>query len=135
MPAPARRSADAERLFAVAVRTVHLAAVVALGAALLGAPLALAGPAAAAVGSGVLLLAMDLRARRIRLGELAGWVVLAKLAAVGWIGFSAAGAAVALPVFWGLLVASSLSAHLPKGVRHWRPGVSSARASKAGRPG
>ena len=68
MPAPARRSADAERLFAVAVRTVHLAAVVALGAALLGAPLALAGPAAAAVGSGVLLLAMDLRARRIRLG-------------------------------------------------------------------
>ena len=135
MPAPARRSRDAERVFAVGVRSLHLAAVVALGAALLGAPLARDTAAAVTVGSGLLLLGLDLAARRIRIGELAGAVVLAKLAAVAWIGFSAAGAALAVPGFWVLLVLSSFSAHLPKGVRHWRPGGASARASSAGKPG
>ena len=135
MPSPARRSHDAERLFAVAVRTVHLAAVVALGAALLGAPLAREAAGAVTLGSGLLLLGLDLTAGRIRFGELAGAVVLAKLAAVAWIGFSGPGTAWALPAFWVLLVLSSFSAHLPKGVRHWRPGGASARASKAGRPG
>jgi hypothetical protein len=135
MPATRRRSHDAERVLAVAVRTVHLAAVVALGAALLGAPLGRESAAAVTVGSGGLLLGLDLAAGRIRLGELAGAVVLAKLAAVAWIGFTAAGAAVAVPAFWLLLGLSSFSAHLPKGVRHWRPGGAAARASKAGKPG
>lgn len=135
MPASARRSHDAERLFAVGVRTVHLVAVVALGAALLGAPLARGPAAAVTLGSGLLLLALDLAAGRIRLAELAGAVVLAKLAVAAWIGFTATGAALAVPAFWGLLVVSSFSAHLPKGVRHWRPGAASARSSKAGRPG
>ncbi len=135
MPDPQPRRLDAERLAAVGVRTVHLAAVVALGAALLGAPLPAAAAAAATVASGLLLLAMDLRAARVRLVELAGVVVLLKLAAVAWVGFSATGAALALPVFWVLLVASSFSAHLPKGVRHWRPGSTRARPSSAGRPG
>jgi hypothetical protein len=70
----------------------------------------------------------------MRLGELAGAVVLAKLAAVAWIGFSAAGAALAVPAFWGLLVLSSFSAHLPKGVRHWRLGGAPAQAHRPGRP-
>jgi hypothetical protein len=135
MPEPARRSHDAERVFAVGVRTVHLAAVVALGAALLGAPLARGLPAAVTLASGLLLLGLDLAAGRIRLAELAGAVVLAKLAAVAWIGFTATGAALAVPAFWGLLVLSSFSAHLPKGARHWRPGGAAARASRAGRPG
>jgi hypothetical protein len=130
-----RRRHDAERVFAVGVRTVHLSAVVALGAALLGAPLARDTAAALTFGSGLLLLALDLAARRIRLSELAGAVVLAKLAAVAWIGFTASGAARAVPAFWLLLVLSSFSAHLPKGVRHWRPGGAAARASRAGRPG
>jgi hypothetical protein len=130
-----RRSHDAERLFAVGVRTVHLAAVVALGAALLGAPLAREAAAAITLGSGLLLLVLDLAAGRMRLAELAGAVVLAKLAAVAWIGFTAAGAALAVPAFWVLLALSSFSAHLPKNLRHWRPGNASARSSKAGRPG
>jgi len=127
MPPP--RRLDAERLAAVGVRTVHLAAVVALGAALLGAPLP-GGPAAAVVlASGLLLLVMDLAAGRVRLGELAGAVVLLKLAAVAWIGLAAGAAdAWALPTFWALLVLSSLSAHLPKGIRHWRPGGSRPRS-------
>jgi hypothetical protein len=135
MSAPAHRSLDAERVFAVGVRTVHLAAVVVLGASLLGAPVALGVVAAVTVGSGLLLLGLDLAAGRVRLGEFAGAVVLAKLAAVAWIGFTAAGAALAVPAFWLLLVLSSLSAHLPKGVRHWRPGGVSAQAQRPGRPG
>ena len=131
MPAMPRRSDDRERLLAVAVRTLHLVAVVALGAALLGAPLPLGPAAAVTLASGAVLALMDLAAGRMRLGELAGAVVLLKLAVVAWIGFSAAGAAHALAAFWGLLVASSLSAHAPKALRHWRP----ARASKPGRPG
>jgi len=136
MSAPAHRSLDAERVFAVGVCTVRLAVVVVLGAALLGAPVALGVVAAVTVGSGLLLLlGLDLAAGRVRLGELAGAVVLAKLAAVAWIGFTAAGAALAVPAFWLLLVLSSFSAHLPKGVRHWRPGGVSAQAQRPGRPG
>lgn len=131
MPATPRRSDDRERLLAVAVRTLHLVAVVALGAALLGAPLA-AGPAAAVtLASGVVLAALDRAAGRMRLGELAGAVVLGKLAVVAWIGLSDGGAAHAVALYWGLLVVSSLSAHAPKALRHWRP----ARASKPGKPG
>jgi len=51
MSAPAHRSLDAERVFAVGVCTVRLAVVVVLGAALLGAPVALGVAAAVTVGS------------------------------------------------------------------------------------
>lgn len=122
MPAPSRGepSAAVERATAIALRTVHLVAVVALGAALLGAPrvsAALAG--ATMVASGVLLLALDLRARRLVLREAAGLVVLVKVVATAWIAVDGAGASV---LFWVLVVLSSLSSHAPKGVRHWRPG-------------
>lgn len=133
MPAPKPdRSPAAERLFAVVVRTLHLAAVVALGAALHGAPIATAGTAVAAVASGAVLAAMDLAAGRIRATELAGIVVAIKLGVVAWIGLAGARPEVALAAFWALLVASSFSAHAPKALRHWRP---RARARSAGRPG
>jgi hypothetical protein len=101
----------------------------------MGAPVA-PGPAGlASLASGLLLAAMDLAAGRMRLDELAGAVVLAKLAAVAWLALAASGPDATLAAFWGLLVASSLSAHAPKPVRHWRPGRPGKRASKAGRPG
>jgi hypothetical protein len=114
-PVPPARGSEAERWLALALRTVHLAGVVALGAALLGAPLARGASGAVVLASGVLLFAQDLRARRIALGELAGAVVLLKLAAVAW---SAWAESHALVVFWGLLVLSSLSSHAPKRWRH-----------------
>lgn len=116
---PHRRGSEAERWLALALRTVHLAGVVALGAALLGAPLARGASGAVVLASGVLLLAQDLRARRIALREMAGAVVLLKLVAVA---FAAWADAHALVVFWGLLVLSSLSSHAPKRWRHWAPG-------------
>jgi hypothetical protein len=107
-----------ERAATVTLRTLHLVAVVTLGAALLGAPVAREAAGAAVVGSGVALMVLDLRAGRLSLRELAGAVVLLKLAASAWIAWAASHA---LAVFWALVVVSSLSSHAPKALRHWRP--------------
>ncbi len=114
-----RRGSEAERWLALALRTIHLSGVVALGAALLGAPLARGASGAVVLASGALLFALDLRARRIALGELAGAVVLLKLVAVAWAAWADGHV---LAVFWALLVLSSLSSHAPKRWRHWAPG-------------
>ncbi|MBL8340640.1 MAG: hypothetical protein JNL30_04155 [Rubrivivax sp.] len=115
---PGRRGGEPERWLALVWRTAHLGAVVALGAALLGAPVPL-GPAAwGVVGSGALLLAQDLRAGRVALAEMAGAVVVLKLllsAAIAWRPEHAT------VVFWVLLGVSSLSSHAPKRWRHWSP--------------
>jgi uncharacterized membrane protein YhaH (DUF805 family) len=113
-----------ERSTSIALRTVHLAAVVALGAALLGAPLSLAGAGLAAAGSGVLLFAMELFARRLHALDMAGLAVLLKLVAVSAIAAWPPTPAHRLAVFWGLLVLSSITSHAPKTLRHWRPGRS-----------
>jgi hypothetical protein len=106
---------DLERAVALVLRTLHLMAVVALGAALLGAPLARNVAAGAVLVSGLALLLLDLLARRIALGEVAGAVVLVKLAAMVWVALGSGPHAEAL--FWLLVVISSLSSHAPK---HWR---------------
>jgi hypothetical protein len=72
--------------------------------------------ALAVLASGGLLFLLDLRARRIRVDEVAGAVVLAKLAAVALMALKPP---LAQALFWGLVVASSLSSHAPKDVRHW----------------
>ena len=82
-------------------------------------------------GSGIALLLTDLRAGRIALGELAGAVVLAKLALLVWMALDARQAAW---IFWSLLVASSVSSHASKGWRHW-PRSRQVRASNASKPG
>ncbi|MBL8345876.1 MAG: hypothetical protein JNN03_10575 [Rubrivivax sp.] len=117
-PSPGR-GGEAERWFALALRTVHLAGVVALGAALMGAPLARSASGIVVLASGTLLLVQDLRAGRMAVRELAGAVVLAKLLAVAWVTWADRHA---LAVFWCLLVVSSLSSHAPKRWRHWSPG-------------
>jgi hypothetical protein len=115
------KSSAAERAASIVLRTLHLAAVVALGAALLGAPLSLARTGAATLASGLALFAMELFARRMHAFDLAGLSVLAKLAVVAvvalWPGASVHG----LAMFWILVALSSLSSHAPKPVRHWWP--------------
>lgn len=116
-PGRARRPPDStlERATSIGLRTVHLVAVVALGGVVLGAALPARPVAAAVAATGLALLVLDLRAGRIRLDELAGAVVLAKLAAVL---LAAAWPPATAAVFWSLVVASSLSSHAPKPVRH-----------------
>lgn len=124
------RSPAWERALSLALRTIHLMAVMVLGAALMGAPVARHGAGWVMLASGLALLALDLAARRINLFELAGAVVLFKLAASAWLAWGSGGER---HLFWALVVLSSLSAHAPKSLRHWRPGQR--RASSAGSPG
>jgi hypothetical protein len=123
-PPPDRRArgSNLERALAIGLRTLHLGAVVVLGASLLGAPIPPGPAGGVALASGLVLALLDLAARRMRLDELAGAVVIAKLAIVGWLAWGPASQTLALAGFWVLLVVSSLSAHAPKPVRHWRPG-------------
>jgi hypothetical protein len=100
----------------VALRSAHLAAVSWLAVALHAAPAQQHQAGLLLLVSGAALLVLELADRRVRLDEAAGAVVLAKLAAAGamvlWPG-------AALWLFWGLLLVSSASSHMPKDWRHW----------------
>lgn len=118
-PAKPAKAPAWRRWLGIGLRSAHLAAVVGLGAGVLGAPVGTL-PAAATLASGLALLASELADRRVALGELAGALVLAKLALVGAM---LAWPALQAPLFWLLLLASAVVSHAPKGLRHWRPGA------------
>lgn len=113
------KPAEWRRWLGIALRSAHLVAVVLMGAAVLGstAPAAQAG-AWLVLATGLGLLASELLDRRVSLAELAGALVLAKLAVAGWMAWDGARSAW---LFWPLMVVSAVSAHAPKWLRHWRP--------------
>lgn len=114
MPKP--KDSELERWFAIVLRSVHLAGVVWLGGyVVMGQPVDRA-PALLMLASGLLMLAMDLRAGRIALGEVAGGFVLVKLALVAWMALDTRQVSW---IFWVLVVGSSIASHAPKGFRHW----------------
>ena len=102
----------------IVLRTAHLAAVCLLAAQILGAGGWASNGAVLTLGSGIALFASELADRRMRLVELGGAVVMAKLALVGWM---AVQPAVAPVVFWIALAVSGLVSHAPRWLRHWRP--------------
>ncbi len=126
-----KHDASLERWLSVALRTAHLSGVVWVGAAVVAGQAVDPRATGLLAGSGIALLLTDLRAGRIALGELAGAVVLAKLALLVWMALDARQAAW---IFWSLLVASSVSSHAPKGWRHW-PRSRQVRASNVSKPG
>jgi len=110
------------RWLGIVLRTVHLMGVVWMGAGLMATPMQAGGPGAwLTLASGVALLFSELVDGRIALGELAGAVVLAKLAAVAWMAFGVAGGEGALPLFWAVMALSAISSHAPRDLRHWTP--------------
>jgi hypothetical protein len=111
------RPAAWRRWLGIVLRTVHLVGVTMMGAALSGAPTNYHAGALLTLVSGVALLFSELADRRVQLGELAGVVVLLKLAVVTWIAFDERHA---LPLFWALLIVSAVVSHAPRGLRHWR---------------
>lgn len=117
-PARPAKPSEWRRWVGIVLRSAHLAGVVWLGAALMGAPVGHGG-GWLTLASGLGLFASELIDRRVAPGELAGALVIAKLGVVGamlhW-------PTLALPLFWILLAVSAVSAHAPKPVRHWRPG-------------
>jgi hypothetical protein len=119
---PMPRSRDLVRDFRgrralnLTLRTAHIAGVVLLGAALLGAGAPAAGLWLTLL-SGLGMFAGDLWANPAHLRELAGFSILAKLALLGLM---AAQPGWAVPLFWAVLVMSVFLSHAPATVRHRR---------------
>jgi len=116
-PSPPAKAPRPGRWLNVGLRGLHQVAVVVLGAAVLGAPVA-AGPSAIAVlATGLILFTMDLSTKPGLLGERAGMAVLLKLALVAWMALDAS----ARPwLFWLVVAWSTVFAHAPASFRHGR---------------
>ena len=112
----ASKGSELERWAAVALRSAHLAGVVWVGAFVVTGQAVELAAALLLLLSGLVMLAMDLRAGRIALGEVAGSFVLVKLALVAWLALDPRQASW---VFWLLVISSSVASHAPKGFRHW----------------
>ncbi|MCU0919506.1 MAG: hypothetical protein MUF08_07660 [Burkholderiaceae bacterium] len=128
---PPKHEASLERWLSVALRTAHLAGVVWVGAAVVAGQAVDPRATVLLAGSGIALLLTDLRAGRIALGEMAGALVLVKVALLVWMVLDPRQAGW---IFWSLLVASAVSSHAPKGWRHW-PRSRQVRASSTSKPG
>lgn len=109
------KPSEFRRWIGIGLRTAHIASVVLLGAQLLGATGWAALGAQATLASGLLLFGSELADRRVAAFELAGLVVLAKLALVAWMAWHGP----SVPLFWALVVLSSVMSHAPRPLRHW----------------
>ena len=110
------RDFPGRRWLNLSLRTGHLAGVVLLGAALLGTGGITTG-AWLTLLSGVGMFAGDAWANPAHAREVAGFGVLVKLALVAVMAIYPS---VALPVFWSILVLSTLLSHAPGSLRHRR---------------
>lgn len=118
MPRPRDKLRDfpGKRWLNLALRTLHLAGLVLLGAALLGSGLVATG-AGLVFASGLAMFALDTWSNPTHLRETAGFGVLVKLLLVGAMALLPAHA---LPLFWAVLVLSTLLSHAPGAFRHRR---------------
>lgn len=113
-----KRAFRGQRWLTVALRALHLIAVMWLGAALHGAPAAsLPVPehflGGLVLGSGLLMFAFDLISHPQHLREVSAWGVLAKLGLVVWLVASESQA-----VFWLIMTWSAVVSHAPASFRH-----------------
>lgn len=99
----------------VVLRGVHLVAVILLGAALLGAPVASGKAIFAVAASGFAMLALDVWGKPGHLREASGVAVLVKLLFVGWM---AVDETLRLALFWAIVAGSAIFAHAPARFRH-----------------
>lgn len=110
------RDFPGRRWLNLSLRVVHLAGIVLLGAALLRAGEVASG-AWLTLLSGLGMFAGDAWANPAHLREIAGFGVLLKLVLVALM---VVAPATALPVFWAILVLSTLLSHAPGTLRHRR---------------
>jgi hypothetical protein len=113
----ARRANPTLRWLSVLLRGIHLATVIGLGAALLGAPLAVTSQAHGVLASGLAMLILDLAGKPRMLLEWSGTSLLLKLAVVAWMAFDIR---YRLPLFWAIVIWSAIFAHAPASFRHRR---------------
>jgi hypothetical protein len=108
------RDFPGKRWLNLGLRTVHIAGIVLLGAALISGTDAGLGAIVTFV-SGLGMFASDTRANPSQLREVAGFGVLVKLALVALMALQPM---LAIPVFWLILVISTLLSHAPGNLRH-----------------
>lgn len=112
-----RRDFPGRRWLTIALRSVHLAGVVLVGAALLGSGIDRQAAAMLMLVTGLALYAIELWSNPAHFGELAGVFIPAKLLLVLVMVLIPESAAV---LFWLLLIASSVVSHAPGNFRHVR---------------
>ncbi len=111
-----KRDFPGRRSLSIGLRSLHLVGVVMLAVALL-AHGEQATAASLVLVTGLIIHGMDLWCNPKHFGDLASVFIMLKLMLVGsMIAFPAA----AVPLFWGLVVGSSLVSHAPAHVRHIR---------------
>ena len=103
-----------KRWLNLGLRTVHIAGIVLLGAALLNGTDASLG-AIITFASGLGMFASDTWANPLQLREVAGFGVLVKLGLVAWMALQPT---LAVNIFWLILVISTLLSHAPGALRH-----------------
>ncbi|MER2541766.1 MAG: hypothetical protein ABTQ26_21185 [Azonexus sp.] len=108
------RDFPGKRWLNLGLRTVHIAGIVLLGAALLSGTNPSLGAIITFV-SGFGMFASDTWANPLQLREVAGFGVLVKLGLILWM---AVQPTLAIPIFWLILVISTLLSHAPGALRH-----------------
>jgi hypothetical protein len=116
------------RWLGVVLRSLHLAAIIGLGAALLGAPLDGRIQVIAVLFSGAAMLTLDLWVRPHLVWEWSGAALFLKLLVVAWMAIDDGSR---LCLFWLLVVWSAIFAHAPSSFRHapWRRPDSPSRSA------
>jgi hypothetical protein len=110
-----RKTFPLQRWLNVVLRGLHLVAVIVLGAALLGAPIASDAAVLGLWTTGLAMLASDTWSKPSHLREVSGIAVLVKLLFVAWLAIDTS----ARPLlFWSIVVSSAVFAHAPAKFRH-----------------
>lgn len=104
-----------QRWLNVALRGLHLVAVILLGAGLLGAPVAVRAATGAVAATGLAMLVLDTWSKPGHLREVSGISVLLKLVLVGWMAIDEASR---VALFWIIVAGSAVFAHAPAKFRH-----------------
>ncbi|HTY03460.1 MAG TPA: hypothetical protein VMC81_07005 [Rhodocyclaceae bacterium] len=110
-----RRNLPGQRWLNVALRGLHLVAVIVLGAALLGAPVQADSAVHGLWLTGLAMLALDTWRKPSHLCEASGVALMVKLVLVGWMAVDAASRSV---LFWIVVIGSGVFAHAPASFRH-----------------
>ncbi len=110
-----RRTFPLQRWLNVALRGFHLVAVILLGAALLGAPVAGDKAVFGVAATGLAMLLLDTWSQPSHLRQASGFSVLVKLVLVGWMAVDEASRPL---LFWVVVVGSAVFAHAPAKFRH-----------------
>ena len=110
-----RRLSEPLRWANILLRGLHMAAVVVLGAALLGAPVSAGRAVAALVATGAIMLALDTWKHPGHLREASGMALEVKLVLVVWMAWDES---VRPVLFWLIVAGSTLFSHASSRVRH-----------------